>query len=375
MKKQRVKVVVAGYALVAFSCPVLADPAEDMEECRSVSVEAERLACFDAAWGQMRATGLTNDSVLKSSVAETPEKSVSEAIESPKSKASFIGRLFKRNSDKAIDSSARSAASTLTPVSSADPDGTGASVQRDVAGRVTGISATISAVRTNTLKQTTITLSNGQVWRSKLDRLKLSTGDDVTISREGLGGYFLQSGGGRKTRVHRIDTPKGETAVALNRDASSGADEKSAQKGSFLSRIKRPFGRNQGEGSISVGDITQSSVDAQATSGDADEQSGFGRSYAESSADVSEETFGRTRASKGDRQNEVNVLIQKVESSLVDPYDHFIVTLGNGQVWRQVEGRLKVKTGDTVSIQKTVAGGFFLQLNGEGRKVRVRRVD
>lgn len=375
MKKQRVKVVVAGYALVAFSCPVLADPVEDMEECRSVSVEAERLACFDAAWGQMRAAGLTNDSVLKSSIVETPEKPVSEAIESPKSRASFVGRLFRRKSTKAVDGSARPAAPTLTPVSAADPDGTGASVQRDVAGRVTGISATISAVRTNTLKQTTITLSNGQVWRSKLGRLKLSTGDDVTISREGLGGYFLQKGGGRKTRVYRIDTPKGETTVAFNRDVSPGLDEKSAKEGSFLSRIKRPFSRNKDESAASVNEEPQSSVDAQTTSGDADEQSGFGRSHAESSADVSEEIFGRTRASKGDRQSEVNVLIQKVESSLVDPYDHFIITLENGQVWRQVEGRLKVKTGDTVSIQKTVAGGFFLQLNGEGRRVRVRRVD
>lgn len=374
MRKQRVKAIVAGFALIALSGPAWADPAEDMEECQSISVEAERLACFDAAWGQLRAAGLTADSVLKSSIVEAPEALVDEAAEKPEGKTSLVGRLFKRKSDKA-DGSTKPAAPVPTSTTSANPGDTVANVQRDDAGGITGISATISAVRINTLKQTTITLSNGQVWRSNLGRLKLLVGDGVTITREGLGGYFLQKGDGRKARVFRTDTGKDEPSNALKRQADIGAGEKPAKKGSFLSRLKKPFNRNNEESAATRGEEPETSGDAAATSPDAQDQSGFGRSYAESSADGSEETFGRTRSSKGDRENEVKLLIQKVGSALVDPYDHFIITLENGQVWRQVEGRLKIKTGDTVSIEKTAAGGFFLKLNGEGRRVRVRRVD
>ena len=45
-----------------------ADPVQDMEDCAEIAVEEERLACFDAAYAQLQASGLTTDSILESRV-------------------------------------------------------------------------------------------------------------------------------------------------------------------------------------------------------------------------------------------------------------------------------------------------------------------
>jgi hypothetical protein len=51
------------------------------------------------------------------------------------------------------------------------------------------------------------------------------------------------------------------------------------------------------------------------------------------------------------------------------------LTLENGQVWRQAEGSFfSVRVGDSIVIESGALGAYYLQCNGKGRTVRVKRV-
>jgi hypothetical protein len=56
--------------------------------------------------------------------------------------------------------------------------------------------------------------------------------------------------------------------------------------------------------------------------------------------------------------------------------DHLLrITLDNGQVWRQAETvKFSMRAGDTVQIEAGVAGAYYLRRNGNGRTIRVKRV-
>jgi polyhydroxyalkanoate synthesis regulator phasin len=52
----------------------------------------------------------------------------------------------------------------------------------------------------------------------------------------------------------------------------------------------------------------------------------------------------------------------------------FVVTLDNGQVWRQIDtGNLRLSEGDDVIIRKAAFGSFMMQKPGSKRSVRVKR--
>lgn len=61
------------------------------------------------------------------------------------------------------------------------------------------------------------------------------------------------------------------------------------------------------------------------------------------------------------------------------PYERLLVTLENGQVWRQIKGdtqkiRVDLKRNQTVDITESSLGGYKLQLNEMRRTVRVERI-
>lgn len=61
------------------------------------------------------------------------------------------------------------------------------------------------------------------------------------------------------------------------------------------------------------------------------------------------------------------------------PYRRLLVTLDNGQVWRQIKGdtqRIRVDLGrnQTVDITETSLGGYALRLNEMRRTIRVERI-
>jgi hypothetical protein len=61
------------------------------------------------------------------------------------------------------------------------------------------------------------------------------------------------------------------------------------------------------------------------------------------------------------------------------PYERLVVTLENGQVWRQIKGdtqsiRVDLQRNQTVDISESSISGYKLRLNEMRRTVRVERV-
>jgi hypothetical protein len=63
----------------------------------------------------------------------------------------------------------------------------------------------------------------------------------------------------------------------------------------------------------------------------------------------------------------------------VIPYERLLITLENGQVWRQIKGdtqsvRVNLEKNQTVDISESALGGYKLRLNEMRRSIRVERV-
>ncbi len=65
--------------------------------------------------------------------------------------------------------------------------------------------------------------------------------------------------------------------------------------------------------------------------------------------------------------------VSKVEKTARDQY---LITLDNGMVWRQADNeRYRIKTGDSVTIERGMLGAFYLSRPDANRRIKVRRVD
>lgn len=125
--------------------------------------------------------------------------------------------------------------------------------------------------------------------------------------------------------------------------------------------------------------VAPTSVDAspvQATDG-----AGRAASPAGGSAQDAEDEFGLSEADKRARDPDQDAARRRtsisgtVTRATRDPYDRLVVTLDNGQVWVQNEGRsgIYLRPGETVTITQGSLGGYALRSERYG-KVRVRRV-
>lgn len=57
-------------------------------------------------------------------------------------------------------------------------------------------------------------------------------------------------------------------------------------------------------------------------------------------------------------------------------YDKVLITLDNGQVWKQVDASsLRLRVGDAVDIERASLGSFMLRKQGSKRSMRVSRED
>lgn len=90
-------------------------------------------------------------------------------------------------------------------------------------------------------------------------------------------------------------------------------------------------------------------------------------------------TFGEENLPSQKRQPQEQSpeeMMAKITAVKADPYGAAIVTLDNGQVWRQTEGSpYRVAIGAPVVIKKGVLGAYFLTGSGGGRTVKVKRVN
>ncbi|WP_166424441.1 hypothetical protein [Paraglaciecola sp. 20A4] len=70
--------------------------------------------------------------------------------------------------------------------------------------------------------------------------------------------------------------------------------------------------------------------------------------------------------------------IAKITADVIDtkkdPYGKLIVSLENGQVWRQTgNSTLRIKIGDQVYVEEGILGSYFLSKESSNKRIRVKR--
>lgn len=94
-------------------------------------------------------------------------------------------------------------------------------------------------------------------------------------------------------------------------------------------------------------------------------------STAEPATLTPEQRFG---APQKPAEESLDKLVAKVSEINKDPRQRLIITLDNGQVWRQTEQQgIKLAVGDALYIERGVLGAFYLGKNGQNRRMKVKR--
>ncbi len=87
-----------------------------------------------------------------------------------------------------------------------------------------------------------------------------------------------------------------------------------------------------------------------------------------------ESTFGFEQQIDEERREEFNsirALVAKVDENALK---RMVITLDNGQVWRQMEsGSVRLKAGDEVIVERGLLGSFHLKRADSKRRIRVKR--
>ena len=109
-------------------------------------------------------------------------------------------------------------------------------------------------------------------------------------------------------------------------------------------------------------------AEAAASSGSADlsQEDLFGKNQAEVERSVEE-------ATGTERIDSLSGTISRLQQS---GYDKVVITLDNGQIWRQIDASsLRLRVGDSVRIERGAIGSYMLQKKGSKRSMRVTRED
>lgn len=95
-----------------------------------------------------------------------------------------------------------------------------------------------------------------------------------------------------------------------------------------------------------------------------------------------EDLFGKTgdevertvqEATGSERIDSLSATVTKLQQY---SYDKVLITLDNGQVWKQVDASsLRLRAGDAVDIERASLGSFMLRKKGSKRSMRVARED
>jgi hypothetical protein len=160
----------AAAAVLAFPC--IAAAAES-HRCSGVLEDAQRLACYDTAFGKPMRPAASSAAPAPAPAVVTPAPVVQRSAPAP-----------------ALPAAAPPAPSAATaPAASAPP--------------AQPVSARITAVSRLSNDRFAITLDNGQVW-TQLERdlaAEVHAGDTIQIKPAMLGSWMLETRGGVKTRV------------------------------------------------------------------------------------------------------------------------------------------------------------------------------
>jgi hypothetical protein len=182
------KTVLLGVLAVTSAGPSSA--ADDARACVEVADDAQRLACYDAAFGRDPA----------------PAPATGEA--GPAGGVATAGRTTKASADRAPS---RGAANTITvdPVAEfglSESQKRAKDPERAKVASPDSISAKVAESRQLPTGELVVTLDNGQVWvqAEVLTKARATPGDAVTIRRAALGSFTLVTANKVAVKVRRV---------------------------------------------------------------------------------------------------------------------------------------------------------------------------
>lgn len=180
------RIILASLAFIAFAGPAAAqeqptvtpDALDRVYACRNITEEAQRLACYDAAVGNLQAAQNAGNLVAvdRQHAQEVDREAFGFQLPS-------LSRLFGNNS----------------PAAAANPN----APQFE---RVDNIQMTVASVTHRRNMPSTFRMTNGQVWVQIDDEVarNVREGGTVTIERASLGSYLMRvEAGGPALRVRR----------------------------------------------------------------------------------------------------------------------------------------------------------------------------
>jgi hypothetical protein len=159
-------ILFSAFALAAGALPARADALTNvLEQCRELSVDSERLACYDR-----ETAGLA-----KAAPVRTEEPPAAVAPETFGTKGSAVARAQEQERPK-------------------EPE-------------MESITAVVTSITTRARGERVFVLDNGQTWAEKeaARYLPVKVGDQIQIDTGALGSYRLRHASGRSTKVTRIE--------------------------------------------------------------------------------------------------------------------------------------------------------------------------
>ena len=165
------------------------------QACTTIADDAQRLACYDSAFGHTSAAEVATPSRAAASAAGSGAAAAANATPEATSAA-------------AVSPAAQATAASTPRVEATDDFGLTQQAQRDRAGivAVESISAQVTQVDRNAADRLVVTLDNGQVWvqSESTSRIRVKPGDAITIKRAALGSFMLVTAQDRSTRAKRL---------------------------------------------------------------------------------------------------------------------------------------------------------------------------
>ena len=88
------------------------------------------------------------------------------------------------------------------------------------------------------------------------------------------------------------------------------------------------------------------------------------------------EAEARRQAGLELKKDDLDLIEAKITHIARTGYDKFVVTLDNGQTWRQTDTKkLRLRHGDAVRISSAAFGSFLLEKSTGSRMIRVQRIE
>lgn len=180
--KIKIACAAAGMWLAAFSAQAV-DWQAEWQLCSSVKNDQQRLACFDGIAQRYQ-------SVLQGTTTAEPSASAAPVVAATAT----------------VPAPAPTPVAAPQPASAEQSFGMEQKIAQQQSAELDEITAEVTKVSKDAYGKLTLTLANQQRWKLQDKGLRITTGDEVVISRGTFGSFYLNKvGQSRNARAKRLD--------------------------------------------------------------------------------------------------------------------------------------------------------------------------